>query len=59
MVDEGLNHASVVNMVTEGVQAAFAKTTQEEQSNQASETNNLRRQVEEMKVLLEQMNFAQ
>ena len=59
-VEEGLNHMEVVNMVTEGVRAAFAEQEPvQEVANNMDETNDLRRQVEEMKVLLEQMNAAQ
>ena len=59
-VDEGLNHASVVNMVLEGVQAALAEhTPPNEQANNTTETEDLCRQVHKMQQLLEHMNNAQ
>ena len=60
MVEEGLNHATVVDMVTEGVRAAFAENEPtQEQLNNVNETKQLRRQVDEMHNLIEQMNATQ
>ena len=58
-VEEGLNHAEVVNMVTEGVRAAFAENTTVEVANNMDETAELRKQVDDMRALIEQMNATQ
>ena len=59
-IDQGLNHAAVVDMVTEGVRAAFAESTPpEQQVNNTSKNKQLRRQVNEMRGLMELMNAAQ
>ena len=60
-IEEGLNHASVVNMVTEGVRAALAEHAPVvEQPDTVTETEQqLREQVKEMQKMIEQMNAAQ
>ena len=58
-VEEGLNHTQMVNMVSEGVQAALAEQKQTiEQANNADETEFLCQKVQEMQQLLEKMNNA-
>ena len=59
-IEEGLNHTTVVNMVTEGIRAAFSEHEPVlEQANNVAEAEQLRQQVKEMQQLLEQMNAAQ
>lgn len=58
-VDEGLNHTEVVNMVTEGVRAAFAENTTAHEESKNDEAIELRKQIDEMRTLIEQMNATQ
>ena len=59
-VEEGLNHVEVLNMVTEGVRAAFSENVPvQEVANNMDKTINLRKQVDEMRALIKQMNAAQ
>ena len=59
-IEEGLNQAAMINMVSEGVQAALAEhKPRAEESNNAEETNNPKQQLEEMFQMIEQINAAQ
>ena len=58
-VEEGLNHTKMVDMVLEGVREALAEhTLPDKQINNASETEFLYQQVQEMQELLKKMNNA-
>ena len=58
-VAEGLNHAAVVDMVTEGVRAAFADHDVQEENIANSETEDLRKEVQTMRELVQKLNITQ
>ena len=58
-IEEGLNHSEIINMVSEGVKAALEEHQIEEQAHNASETNSLKAQLNEMKEIIGKMNATQ
>ena len=53
-INEGLNHFAIVDVVAEGVWAELDEHEPEEQANNMAEAENLRQQIEEMQVLIEE-----
>ena len=54
-----MNHAEIIDMVSEGVRAALNEREPTEQVNYIDKTENLRIQIQEMRGLIEKMNNAQ
>ena len=56
-MEQGLNHAELINMVEQGVRAALAEQTQTD-TQQNDENTDLRNQLQEMRTLLDELSVA-